>query len=92
MPITRKDCKIRVEIIVSTHDTLFIDSLNAAFLPETGGTPRYRAEISVARAPDVFLVTLKSEDISSLRASLNTVLRALGAIFSVQERVSALAP
>jgi len=86
MDTAHKGCKVRVEVIISSSDSSFLDSLYAAFLPESGATPRYRAEISIARAPEAFLVNLLSEDISSLRASLNTILRALGAIFSVSER------
>lgn len=86
MPAAHKERKIYAEVIVSSSDSYLLNSLYAALNPEAGSTPRYRTKISIVKTdPGTILIFLQSRDISSLRASLNTVLRALGVIFSASE-------
>uniref|UniRef100_A0A7C4B972 Transcription factor Pcc1 n=1 Tax=Thermofilum pendens TaxID=2269 RepID=A0A7C4B972_THEPE len=80
---------LQVEIEISGVEPAILDALYAAFKPESEPTPRHRSGIEVIREPSLALrIIIRSRDISSLRASLNSVLRALGAICASMKVVS----
>ncbi len=80
---------LQVEVKIAAAEPTILNALYAAFKPESEPMPRYRSRVEVARESSLTLrVTIRSGDISSLRASVNMVLRILGAICASTEVVS----
>jgi len=80
---------LRAEIKISGVEPRVLDALHAALTPESEPTPRHRSRVEVVReSPFILRITISSRDLSSLRASLNMVLRALGALCKSSEVIS----
>jgi len=84
---------VRAEIKISCAKSGFLNALYAALKPESQPTPRHRSRVEVIyESPLTLRVIIHSRDISSLRASLNMMLRVLGTVCDTTSVVSQLYP